>query len=129
MNKEHGIQNPFRILMAVIVAPFAGTLAGAVMMSIPILFVIAGCYVAYPIALILGVPIHLLLARRKIRSLAAYMLIGTAFGAIIAAIVLALGMLNLHGASFPLVSAIIGAGLFWRIAVPRPPSAQGPSPV
>jgi hypothetical protein len=131
MNSANDIPMPLRLLLAVSIAPLAGSFVGALMMGLPMAFgyydsvlvvlpfLIAGCYFAYPIAIVLGVPIHLILVRRKIGSLAVYLLIGAVFGSIVGGVVFVAGTLNLYGASFPLVSAIIGAGLFWRIAVPR----------
>lgn len=137
MHSQPDIPMPLRLTLGVMIAPFAGALVGAIYMALPLVwangdsalvvypFLAIGCFSAYPIALLLGVPIHLWLIRRKFVSLTIYTLIGMGMGALLGGVMIMLGTLNLYGASFPLLSAMTGAALFWKIAVPRSlPSAD-----
>lgn len=77
----------------------------------------AGCLYGYPVALFVGLPVHLYLASRRIRSLKVYLLLGGIIGLPISVFVAMMNALKAYVAAFPLIAAIITAALFWRIAV------------
>lgn len=129
MKTETEYRQPLRTGLAILAAPVVGVSIGSCLTSLlfawgepsglrEMFFLIwAGCLIGYPVALVVGLPVHLFLAYRKVGSLKVYLLLGAVIGLLIVLLVVRVDFLKTSVAVFPLISAIVTAALFWRIAV------------
>jgi len=129
MKAEPEYRQPLLIGTAVLVAPLFGVTVGWYLTWL--LFVWAepgglqalffmmwvGCLYGFPVMLFVGLPIHLYLVHRKIRSLKVYLVLGGVIGLPIAVFVAMIDALKPYFAVFPVISAIVTAVMFWWIAV------------
>jgi hypothetical protein len=127
-----------RVAKAFAFAPLAGLCAGAIASSVVFLFgglggfsyaslvMFAGVFIAYPLALVLGIPVFLVLRRFSIHSLQPYLLVGVLLGAIgwvVASSPVPNSAFYFRAVGegvFALVSGLVGSATFWAMAVQQP---------
>lgn len=129
MTAEPEYRQPFRVGAAILLAPLFGVTVGWCLTwllfiwddpgGLQALFFMmwAGYIYGFALVLFVGLPVHLYLAYRKIRTLKVYVALGSVIGLPIALMVLMMDALKTYAAVFPVIAAIITAAMFWWIVV------------